>query len=415
MGVKAGYKQSEVGQIPSDWQQVCVGDIAKVKGGKRLPAGYDLVQSPTPHPYIRVSDMFAGGVNTSDIRYVPVAAFPAIQRYRIYTSDIFISVAGTLGIVGVVPSELNGANLTENADRITEISCNRDYLKFWLLSRPIQRTIDSIQTVGAQPKLALSRIAQFFVALPSRGSEQDAIAEALSDADALLGVLDRLIAKKRDLKRAAMQQLLSGQTRLPDFVDRWEVTSLDMITSRSTGVWGKGAPDERNSYRAKVIRAGDITQDGRLANTAKRFVTPEEYERAKCTLDDLVITASGNGLGKLWWCDGRDNIVASNFVRVLRPKRDRAVGKFLLYVLRTEEGLRQLQEHTATSAYPNLRPTYFTSTWIPLPHLREQSAIAALLSDMDAEIDALEARRIKTRDLKQAMMQELLTGRTRLI
>ena len=100
---------------------------------------------------------------------------------------------------------------------------------------------------------------------------------------------------------------------------------------------------------------------------------------------------------------------------MLHPEAAKVVGKFLYYALRTAEGLRQLQEHTATSAYPNLRPTYFSTTWIPLPRLPEQTAIAEVLSDMDAELAALEARRDKTRALKQAMMQELLTGRTRLV
>jgi len=173
--------------------------------------------------------------------------------------------------------------------------------------------------------------------------------------------------------------------------------------------------DERSSRRAEIIRAGDISQDGILTATATRYVSPEEFEKAKCALDDLVITTSGNGLGKLWWCDGRSDIAASNFVRVLHPIAAKAMGRFLYYALRTGEGLRQLQEHTATSAYPNLRPTYFSTRWIPLPPPPEQAAIAALLSDMDAELAALEARRSKTRDLKQAMMQELLTGRTRLV
>jgi type I restriction enzyme S subunit len=99
----------------------------------------------------------------------------------------------------------------------------------------------------------------------------------------------------------------------------------------------------------------------------------------------------------------------------MHPIPKLAIGRFLGFALRTIEGIRQLREHTATSAYPNLRPTYFSTKWIPLPPPEEQMAIAAILSDMDAELIALEARRDKTRNLKQGMMQELLTGKTRLI
>lgn len=208
--MKEGYKQTEVGVIPEEWDHVRVGDVASVKGGKRLPPGFALIDTPTQHPYVRVTDMYPGGVDLSGIKYVPDEAFPAIQRYRIFSQDIFISVAGTLGIVGVIPPELDGANLTENADRITDLRCDRDYLKYWLLSLPVQQTIDSIRTIGAQPKLALGRIAKFDIAVPRNPKEQRAIATALSDVDDLLGALDALIAKKQSIKRAAMQELLTG-------------------------------------------------------------------------------------------------------------------------------------------------------------------------------------------------------------
>ncbi|MGB7990464.1 MAG: restriction endonuclease subunit S, partial [Candidatus Methylophosphatis roskildensis] len=233
--VPRGYVRTEVGVIPEDWERALVGSVARVKGGKRLPAGFALVDEPTPHPYVRVSDMYRGGVDTSAIKYVPEAVFPAIQSYRIYEEDIFISVAGTLGIVGVVPAELSGANLTENADRITDLRCDRDYLKYWLMSQPIQQTIESIQTIGAQPKLALGRIARFDIAIPRNATEQRAIAEALSDVDGLLGGLEALIAKKRAIKQAAMQQLLTGKTRLPGFSGEWGTKRLHEVAPLQRG------------------------------------------------------------------------------------------------------------------------------------------------------------------------------------
>lgn len=222
MELKPGYKLTEVGVIPEAWDVKAVEQVGFVTSGKRLPLGSSLVDQPTPHPYIRVTDMRPGTVCLSEIKFVPERVFPAIKRYRIYQSDIFISVAGTLGIVGKVPPELDGANLTENADRITNISCSRDYLLHVLSSPLIQSTIDSIRTVGAQPKLALARIRKFAIPLSPIEAEQRAIATALSDVDALLDGLERLIAKKRDLKQAAMQQLLTGQTRLPGFHGEWE-------------------------------------------------------------------------------------------------------------------------------------------------------------------------------------------------
>jgi type I restriction enzyme S subunit len=212
--IKPGYKQTEVGMIPQDWEVKLLKKFASVKGGKRLPIGKSLTDKPNSHPYIRVSDMRPGGIDIHDIKYVPDDVFPAIRNYRIYSSDLFISVAGSLGIVGRIPPELNGANLTENADKITEIACDRGFLLYNLLSDRIQASIDSVRTIGAQPKLALGQIENFKFALPPTEAEQIAIAAVLSDMDAELAALERRREKTRTLKQAMMQELLTGKTRL---------------------------------------------------------------------------------------------------------------------------------------------------------------------------------------------------------
>lgn len=199
MELRPGYKQTEIGVLPEDWEITFLDQIAEVSSGKRLPAGYYVTPHKTPHPYIRVSDMFAGGVSTENIQYVPVEAANQIKSYRIYKDDIFISVAGTLGIVGCIPEELDGANLTENADRISNIKCDKLFLLYVLRSEIIQKVIESIRTVGAQPKLALERIRKFTIPLPP---------------------------KKRDMKKAAMQELLTGKTRLPGFNGEWKMFEL---------------------------------------------------------------------------------------------------------------------------------------------------------------------------------------------
>ena len=194
--------------IPEDWEATSLDSIAFVTSGKRLPLGRSLTDHETPHPYIRVTDMRPGTVSLADIKFVPVDAFPAIKRYRIFKDDIFISVAGTLGIVGKVPSQLDGANLTENADRITNIICSSGYLLHVLMSPLIQNTIDSLQTVGAQPKLALIRIRKFVIPLPPDKAEQTAIAAILSDMDAEIAALEAKLGKARQIKQGMMQELL---------------------------------------------------------------------------------------------------------------------------------------------------------------------------------------------------------------
>ena len=215
-GEKKVYKQTEIGIISIDWELCSLGEIANVKGGKRLPKGKSLSSKETKHPYIKVSDLFYGGVSLVAIEYVPDEVFPSIKNYRIYKNDLFISVAGTLGIVGKIPAKLNGANLTENADRITNIKCERDFLLYVLLSSIIQDKIESVKTVGAQPKLAIERILKFHIPLPPTLSEQKAIARILSDMDAEIEGLEQKRDKYKGIKQGMMQELLTGKTRLID-------------------------------------------------------------------------------------------------------------------------------------------------------------------------------------------------------
>ena len=397
------YKRTEVGVIPQDWDHVRVGDVARVKGGKRLPSGLFLIDTPTPHPYIRVTDMYPGGVNHSNIKYLPERAFLAIRNYRIFSNDIFISVAGTLGIIGVVQPELSGANLTENADRITDIRCNRDYLMYWLMSQPIQQTIESIRTVGAQPKLALGRITKFDVAVPQNTAEQRAIAEALSDMDGLLGALETLIAKKRAIKQAAMQQLLTGKTRLPGFRGAWVGKPLSNLAAITMGqsppsifynVRGEGLP---------LIQGNTDIDDRR---TIDRVWTTQATKR--CDLGDLLLTVRAP-VGVV--AVANKNACLGRGVCGLKPFAD---SRFLFHALVHAEKRWQILEQGSTFTAANSEQVGKIRLSVPDDE-NEQRAIAAVLSDMDAESAALERRRDKTRAIKQGMMQALLTGRVRLV
>ncbi|MCY4228360.1 MAG: restriction endonuclease subunit S [Gammaproteobacteria bacterium] len=393
MELKPGYRKTEIGVIPDDWDLKPISSIARVVSGKRLPLGSSLTDYPTPFPYIRVTDMKYGTILLSNIKYVPGDVYPSIRQYRIFRDDIFISVAGTLGIVGRVPEELDGANLTENANRITEISCSIDFLLYVLKSPLIQNAIDSIRTVGAQPKLALGRIRKFIIPLPQSKAEQCAIAKALSDTDALLGSLDRLIAKKRNIKQAVMQQLLTGKTRLPKFEKKWNSAYLPEVL-----LIRKGEPMTSSRLQqgnVPVIAGGK--NPAYFHDTANRF--------GQC----VTISASGANAGFVGFYEAP--IFASDCSTI--ESSDYISAKFAYYKLK----LRQAELYSLQSggAQPHVQPNDLARLMISFPDRNEQNAIVSVLSDMDAEIAAIKARREKTRNLKQAMMQELLTGKTRLI
>ena len=167
-------------EIPESWEWVRLGTIAAVLGGKRIPAGRKLTECNTGHVYIRVSDMTDGGVSTDRLLYVPEDIYPSISKYTINKADVFITVAGTIGRVGKIPDELDGANLTENADRLVLAGVNQDWLIKALQSGMIQEQIAEATTQVGQPKLAIARIERFLIPLPPL-AEQHRIVQRIEE------------------------------------------------------------------------------------------------------------------------------------------------------------------------------------------------------------------------------------------
>jgi type I restriction enzyme S subunit len=248
---------------------------------------------------------------------------------------------------------------------------------------------------AAQPNLGAQDLAKFKIPLPPTKREQQAIAEALGDIDAMLAGLDRLIAKKRDLKQAAMQQLLTGHTRLPGFQGEWEVKHLGDVAHIKTG--------SRNNE--------DKVEDGDYPF----FVRSDHVERINTYSHDCeAILVPGEGrIGSIFhYITGRFDV--HQRVYAITQFRPEVSGRFVHLFMSKNFGAWAMQ-NTVKATVDSLRlPTFLTFELTLPPTLQEQTAIASVLSDMDAELTALEARRDKTRALKQGMMQELLTGRTRL-
>jgi type I restriction enzyme S subunit len=280
----------------------------------------------------------------------------------------------------------------------------------------------------------LSDLRGFLIPLPSP-PEQRAIAGALSDVDALLGALDQLIAKKRDLKQAAMQQLLTGQTRLPDYAPtkpEFKQTEVGIIPDDWRLARLATLVDPARSIRYGIVQPGDYDQQGRYMirgqdySEVKGWAAPSEvfrvsqrieerYRNARVKTGDLIMTIVGY-CGHVEvipeWLDGA-NLTQTPARIAIQP--DKAVSAFCMYVLRSPTGRNQVAAYMKGAAQPGLNCGDVEKFVVVLPPLPEQTAIAEVLSDMDAELAGLEQRRAKTRALKQGMMQELLTGRTRLV
>lgn len=174
--------------IPDSWKWIKLGNVVSVLGGKRIPAGRTLTTENTGYKYIRVSDMKNGSVLTDNLLYVPVDIYPSISRYVINKEDIYITVAGTIGRVGKIPPEIDGANLTENADRLVFQIINQDWLIKCLESPLIQQQILDATTKVGQPKLAIKRIQELLLPLPPF-AEQKRIVDKLEE---ILPLCERL-------------------------------------------------------------------------------------------------------------------------------------------------------------------------------------------------------------------------------
>ncbi|MCC7439269.1 MAG: restriction endonuclease subunit S [Armatimonadetes bacterium] len=250
--------------------------------------------------------------------------------------------------------------------------------------------------------------------------EQHAIAEALSDMDALLVGLEKLIAKKRALKQATMQQLLTGATRLPGFRGEWEVRRLGEIGNTYGGLTGKTKNDFGHGsglYITFLNVMSNVIINSDLFEPVQIFPN-ESQNRVK--KGDLLFNGSSETPEEVAMCalftEDILNLYLNSFCFGFRLRDNvQANGLFLAYYLRSGEGRELMKSLAQGSTRYNLSKTALLESAIRLPPLPEQRAIAEILSDMDAEIEALELQRKKTVGVKQGMMQELLTGRVRLV
>ncbi len=288
---------------------------------------------------------------------------------------------------------------------------NSDFLLWWLTANePLLLSITTESTHGTK-RVPMDELRRVEIDLPPL-PEQRAIAAALSDVDALLGGLDRLIAKKRDLREAVMQQLLTGQTRLPGFHGEWEVKRLGDVADIVSGGTPRTSEPSHWNGGIKWCTPTDITRyAGKYLTETERTISRDGLNKSGASLLPVgaLLLCSRATIGELKIA-GVPICTNQGFKSlVCRPG---VSNEFLYYKLLTMK--QQMIERAFGSTFLEISTRNVSALEVTAPPYDEQTAIAAVLSDMDAELSALEARRDKTRALKQAMMQELLTGRTRL-
>lgn len=416
MEVKPGYKQTEMGIIPEDWEIKFLADVSlKITDGdhltpKRESNGYFLLSA---------RNILNGRIDVSDVDYVGVNEYRRMkQRCGPETGDILISCSGTIGRVSVVPSNFECVLVRSVAlGKLDRTKAEGSFLQYWLQNSHAQGQITAGVNQGAQPNLFLNHIKKLVCFIPPL-LEQRAIAAALSDVDALLDGLDRLIAKKRDLKQAAMQQLLTGQTRLPGFSGEWEVRRLGEIADVKTGPFGSSL-HERDYVREgiPIITVEHLGEFG-VEHINIPQVSETDWQRLRAyslATGDIVFSRVGSIERNALIRSEEDGWLFSGRLLRIRLDTRHAYASFFSYQFHSEPFKTAVRSVAVGQTMASLNTQILNEMQVNLPSLPEQTAIATILSDMDAEIAALEARRDKTRALKQGMMQELLTGRIRLV
>jgi len=384
--VRAGYMQTEVGVLPNEWRVKSLGDMSAISSGGTPSRGRSeywngaipwITTSQIDFTEIDTANQFitAEGLQNSAARLLP----PGTLLLALYGQG---KTRGKVGVLGIFAATNQACAAIEV---IRDVSAS--FLLHFLTSQ--YDSIRGMSNGGSQDNLNSRIVKSILVPLPTP-AEQRAIAAALSDVDALLAKLDALIAKKRDLKQAAMQQLLTGKTRLPGFSGEWDVKRF-----------GDTLKVRHGRSQHEVVVAGGLYPI---------LATGGEIGRTNVFLYDKasVLIGRKGTIDKPQYQDSPFWTVDTLFYTEIF---NRILPKFIYYKFL----MIDWRSYNEASGVPSLNASTIESIEVTMPTLDEQTAIATILSDMDAELVALEARRDKTRALKQGMMQELLTGRIRLV
>jgi len=395
--IPIGYKQTEIGVIPDDW------DIEPIK---------------------QLALIITGSKNTQD--RVSEGLYPffvrsqKIERINSYSYDGEAVLTAGDGVgTGKVFHYINGKfDIHQRVYKISDFNEKLNgYFFFLYFSKNFFKRIVRMTAKSSVDSVRMEMIADMQIPIPIK-TEQIAIATVLFDTDALIEKLEKLIAKKKAIKQGTMQQLLTGKKRLPGFSGEWKVKKLGKFGfDISDGNYSSKYPkaSEFKEIGVAFIRANNIKHltivDGDL-----RFISKElhsELTKGHLKQDDILITTRGE-IGQVAIVPKR--YIGSNInAQIVRINVNNKINKnYLAYFLLKSETQEKILSLQTGSALKQLPIGKLMELQIIYPNINEQTAIATILSDMDAEIESLEQKRDKYIMLKQGMMQQLLTGRIRL-
>ena len=401
--IKAGYKQTEVGVIPEDWEVSILGDVcSKITDGTH--------DTPKPIdrgvPFLTAIHVKENKIDFNGCYYLSQKVHDEIyKRCNPEINDVLMVNIGagvaTAALVSV-DYEFSLKNVALLKPKNSKLSGS--YLNYYQ-SLAKRKITESISTGGAQPFLSLWQIAQLKIALPPTKSEQITIAKALSDTDALIQSLSQLIAKKRQIKQGAMQSLLNPYDETGALKVGWVFRKLGDLAEFINGRAYNISEWEQNG--TPVIRLQNLTGRGSEYYYSNLQLPKKQY----CENGDLLYMWSATFGAVIWW---GDKAIYHYHIWKIGCMKGIVDKVFLFYIL---DNLTEKLKKSSSSGGTMLHITKdkMENTELMVPAYEEQTQIAKILTDMDTEITALETKLSKYQTIKQGMMQNLLTGRIRLV
>lgn len=380
---KPAYKQTEVGVIPEDWNVHLIGELLSISAGRDLVRSEFSDVQDDKHPYPIYSNARSDG-----------GLYGYSSSFQYGRDSVTVTARGDVGYATHRKSDFCaiGRLIVLAARQACDLRLVTDYIN--------TRVSFAFESTGV-PQLTAPQISSYRIALPSTLCEQQAIADALSDADALIEALEQLLAKKRQIKQGAMQELLTGQKRLPGFAGEWEVKRLGNIAEIVMGQSPRSVHYNSKGDGLPLIQGNADISDRK---TIRRIFTTEITKHGH--RGDILMSVRAP-VGEI--STAAFDVCLGRGVCAIRYPNN-----FLYHALIAKEP--QWIKLSKGSTFDSVNSTDVKTFEIEIPEDEaEQFAIATVLADMDAEIAALEAKLAKARRLKQGMMQELLTGRIRLV
>jgi restriction endonuclease S subunit len=409
---ETNFKHTDLGLIPHDWEVKTLGEIGYLQNGYAYNSH---TFGDIGYTVIRISDIKDGNVVLSD---AIKSIVKAPDSFLVKKGNFLIAMSGaTTGKVGLYAYE-KSAYINQRVGNVICMDADSGYVRYSFNSVCFSEYLTSIITAGAQPNISKKQIEEFAFPLPPTLAEQERIAGALSSIDTLIGALTEQIEKKRHIKQGAMQQLLTGKKRLAGFTGEWMKRSIWEVTiwdKKFNGVEDYKQPEIRKypyALAQELLSMEDNNGDVFLLSTGSYSGWTTEEKAGDFLCEGEVVTIPWGGVANVKYTKGKfvtaDNRLAtSNNIQVLSNK-----FLYLAMLLRTD--MINSFYRGASIKHPSMEDVLNLEITFP-PTIAEQSAIAAVLSGMDTEIAALEQKRDKYIAIKSGMMQNLLTGKIRLV